>query len=499
MSLIQVQDLTFSYPGSFDPVFEHASFQLDTDWKLGFVGRNGRGKTTFLRLLQGQYPYQGSIRASVEFDYFPFAVEDPWLPLQELAGQHCLQLEDWRLARELSLLGMDPDTRWQPYATLSQGQQTKALLAMLFLRENRFLLIDEPTNHLDLEARQAVSRYLAKKKGFILVSHDRAFLDGCVDHILSINKCTIQVMRGNYSTWEMQQQRQEQFEAGQNEKLKRQIGQLEAAARQTAAWSDKVEASKKNNDPSKKGAASVDRGFIGHKAAKMMQRSKAIERRQAAAIEEKKGLLKDREEIESLKLWPQRHPKKVLARVEALTAWYGEHKACGPVSLTVEQGQRIALQGPNGCGKSTLFRLLLGQWPAELHTTGRVETASGLIVSYVPQSTGDVAGSLAGYEQARGLEASLFRAVLRKLGFERVQFEKDLAGYSAGQKKKLALAASLCQKAHLYLWDEPLNYIDLPARQQLEELLLTFAPTLLFVEHDQRFVETVATQVIRLE
>ena len=122
MSLIQVTDLTFAYPGSFDNVFEHATFQLDTDWKLGFVGRNGAGKTTFLRLLMGRLPCGGAIRASVPFDYFPFGVPDPSASPAELLGAFCPEAQPWQLARELGLLGMDPGRLYQPFCPLSQGR-----------------------------------------------------------------------------------------------------------------------------------------------------------------------------------------------------------------------------------------------------------------------------------------------------------------------------------------------------------------------------------------
>ena len=201
MSLIRVTNLTFEYEGSYDPIFENVSFQIDTDWKLGFTGRNGRGKTTFLRLLMGQYEYQGTISTSVAFDYFPFEVTDYGMDTLELVEEILPDYEYWKLSRELSLLELEEDVLYRPFGTLSNGEQTKVMLAVLFLRENHFLLIDEPTNHLDLHAREVVSAYLDKKKGFILVSHDRAFLDRCIDHILSINKTNIEIQQGNFSSW----------------------------------------------------------------------------------------------------------------------------------------------------------------------------------------------------------------------------------------------------------------------------------------------------------
>ena len=163
MSIIKVEGLSFTYPGSYDPVFENMSFQLDTDWKLGFVGRNGRGKTTFLNLLMGKYEYGGSITASVEFSCFPYSVPDKSRPTWEILERVCPQAQEWELLRELSLLALDAEALYRPFDTLSNGEQTKALLAALFLDEGRFLLIDEPTNHLDAKARELVSAYLARK------------------------------------------------------------------------------------------------------------------------------------------------------------------------------------------------------------------------------------------------------------------------------------------------------------------------------------------------
>ena len=165
MSIIKVSDLTFCYEGSYDNIFKNVSFQLDTDWRLGLTGRNGRGKTTLLRLLEGRYPYQGTIHASVGFDYFPYAVEDPSLCPMELLERICPDVASWRFLRELTPLEVSEDALYRPFSTLSGGEQSKLLLAMLFSRENRFLLIDEPTNHLDQLGRALVSRYLRGKKG----------------------------------------------------------------------------------------------------------------------------------------------------------------------------------------------------------------------------------------------------------------------------------------------------------------------------------------------
>ena len=488
MSLINVTNLTFAYDGSYENIFENVNFQIDTNWKLGFTGRNGRGKTTFLNLLLGKYEYRGSITASVSFSYFPYKVEGLGiLAIDAVEAMHP-DYEYWRVAREMAKLQLDDAVLYRPYGTLSNGEQTKLQLAVLFSKENHFLLIDEPTNHLDIRGRELVSKYLSSKKGFILVSHDRAFLDGCVDHILSINKSDIQICKGNFSAWWENKQRQDAFEQAENEKLKKEIARLEETAREKANWSDRVEASKI-------GEHAFDRGYIGHKAEKMMTRSKAIEKRQTAAIEEKSKLLRNIERSDTLKIFQTPFHTKRLAELKGVTIDYGDGAVCEDISFTIQMGDRIALQGPNGSGKSSIIKLLCGQ---AIPYTGQLWLGNGLKISYVNQDTSGLRGKLSDFARNAGIDESLFLAMLAKLDVPKTQMEKDMSSLSAGQKKKVLLARSICEPMHLHIWDEPMNYIDVISRMQIEALLLEFQPTILFVEHDKTFCENVATKIVEL-
>ena len=489
MSMIRVEGLTFAYPSGYDNIFEDVDFQIDTDWKLGFVGRNGRGKTTFLNLLLGKYEYRGKIQASVQFDYFPYPVSNRDRSTVEILSEVCPQAEEWELLKELSYLDVRDDVLWKPFSMLSNGEQTKALLAALFLNDGRFLLIDEPTNHLDMKAREIVSAYLKRKKGFILVSHDRSFLDGCVDHILSINRSDIEVQSGNFSTWFTNFRRQQGFELAQNKKLKKSIDDMQKSAQRTSAWSDRIEASKYGNGP-------VDRGHIGHKSAKMMKRSKAVEVRQQRAIEEKSRLLKNLETVEDLKIAPLRYHSDTLVTFSDVVPVFDGRDICRPISFSVKQGERIALDGKNGSGKTSLLKLLTGQ---HIEHHGTVSIGSGMILSYVPQDTSMLNGSLSEFAKAGHIDESLFKAILHKMDFSRVQLGKKMEDFSAGQKKKVLIAKSLCEQAHLYVWDEPLNYIDIYSRMQIEKLIKEFSPTMIFVEHDIAFRNNIATGSIRLD
>ena len=495
MALINVTNLTFSYDGSYDNIFEDVSFQIDTNWKLGFTGRNGRGKTTFLRLLQGKYEYSGKISADVDFEYFPYEVTDMNALTTDIIAEISPECLEWQVFRELKLLEVDEEVLYRPFATLSNGEQTKALLAALFLRENSFFLIDEPTNHLDKEARKSVAAYLNRKSGYILVSHDRAFLDCCVDHILSINRNSIDVQKGNFSTWWENKQLRDSFELAENEKLKKDISRLEAAARRTEKWSDTAEQRKIGFIPSKVEKSLGRRPLEGAKAKKLMARSSAIRSRQEAAIEEKSSLLKNLEKCDDLKLSPLCFRGGCITEFKDVSLRYGEKEVCEGVSFKLETGDRVALCGRNGCGKSSILKLICGE---EICYDGSIIIGSRLRISYVPQSAEGLSGRLTDYAAEYGIDESLFLAILRKLDFSRTQFDKRIETFSGGQKKKVLIARSLCEEAHLYVWDEPLNYIDVLSRIQIEKLLTEYSPTLLFVEHDSVFCEKIATASVYL-
>lgn len=506
MSQIRADQLTFSYDGSIEPVFDNASFVIDTDWKLGLIGRNGKGKTTLLHLLTGELSGNGTLSKSVPVAYFPYSVTETQMhqPIADFIEELRESCELWRIICELSELREDAEILYRPFDTLSFGQRTKVLLAVLFSGDNDFLLIDEPTNHLDAQAREIVRQYLSSKKGFILVSHDRDLLDACTDHILVLNRKTITVQSGNFSCWQENKERQDQFAESENEKHRKQIRKLRQAAKRTAEWAEKNERTKIGFDPIKEPDRCIStRSFIGAKTKKMQSRVKNTEQRIEREIAEQEGLLKDIESVSDLKMSTLKYHKDTLVTIRDCSLKYSSaaEPMCSGISFNIKQGERIALHGTNGCGKSTLMRVILqsaGALPSDesLLISGTCETASRLIISYVPQDTSFLHGSIQDFCSERSLDRSLFCTILRQLDLSRAQLSKDISEYSAGQKKKVLLAASLMTPAHLYIWDEPLNFIDIFSRMQIETLLDTYKPTMLFAEHDIRFRENIATETV---
>lgn len=497
MSLIKVSNLTFGYDGSSDNVFDNVSFQIDSAWKLGFIGRNGKGKTTLLNLLMGKYEYGGSIESSVDFKYFPVEVQkNMWKSnVIDVMEREFPDYELWKVVMELNLLDMEADILYRRYETLSLGERTRVMLAYLFSSDNSFLLLDEPTNHLDIEAREAVKKYLKEKKGFILVSHEKDFLDDCVNHILSLNRSTITVTKGNFSLWWENKKRQDIYEIGQNERLKKDIKRLEEASARTRQWADKAESRKIGYNPVSEDRSIGTRSYIGEKSRRMQQQRKNMERRQQRHIGEKRELLKDIEENKELKLFPLKYHKEILVNVNKASIAYGDRRVCDNISFTVNNGDIVLLRGGNGSGKSSIIKMILGEVRS---VAGNCTVSSGVKISYVPQDTSFLKGGVGEYAQKQGVEVSLIMNLLRQLDFSREQLGKNMEDYSQGQKKKVLLAASLCSRAHLYIWDEPLNYIDIFSRIQLQELIKKYKPNMILVEHDKSFGDNVSNKIVSL-
>lgn len=493
MSLISVNNLSFAYEGSVSKVFEHVSFQIDTNWKLGLIGRNGKGKTTFLKLLLGQYSYEGKISKSVELDYFPFEVEQKERMAIEIINEIAPMAEDWKIIKEWNLLKSETEVLYRKFSLLSGGEQIKVLLASLFLKGNHFLLIDEPTNHLDSQTREHLVEYLKKKKGFIVVSHDREFLDKVVDHIISINHTNIEIQKGNFSSWQENKEAQDHFELTQNEKLEKDIGRLEKASKNTTMWSNKIEKSKYNTTNS---GSDIDRGYVGHQSAKMMKKAKVMEKRVEHAIEEKKHLLNNIDKKEPLKIIPIESKKNPLIIAQNLQVKYEEKEIFQKVSFEIKNGDRIALVGKNGVGKSSILKLIMEN---NIDYQGEIKIANNLVISYVSQNTEHLKGTLKEFVRQKKVEESIFKAMLSKMGVSSLEFDKKIEEMSEGQKKKILIAKSISESANLYIWDEPLNYVDILTRIQIEEAILTYKPTMIFVEHDETFINKVATKVIQLE
>ena len=481
MAMITVKHLTFQYESIDDPLFQDVSFSIDTNWNCGLIGNNGNGKTTLLNLLCKKLSGTGTVDCPVPVEIFPYAIADPSRVttdvLEDVSGA-----QPWQIQKECARLELRSDLLWQPFETLSQGEKIRCMLAALFLKEGAFVLLDEPSNHLDEKGKQILGAYLKSKRGFLLVSHDRKLLDDCVDHVVALTPQGVDVRKGNFSAWHLDHENMLAKDRAENERLRHEIKRLEASARMAGSWSNAKEKQK---------IGAADKGFVGHKAAKLMKRSKAIEARKEKAVEEKRKLIKSDEQPETLRIQTRDYKKSTLMHLTRVRVVY-ETWSTPSQTFSIGQGERIRLCGANGSGKSSLLKAIVGQCPYE----GTIEASADLTVSYVAQTVEEAQGSIERYIARYAIDRTLFMTILRKFGFSRAELTHPLEALSAGQRRKIMLARSLCESAHLYVWDEPLNDLDIDSREQIEHMLQESGYTMLFVEHDTMFSQSVATKEI---
>jgi len=490
MSTIKVQHLSFQYENQESLIFDDVSFVIDSSWKLALIGRNGKGKTTFLKLLNKELRYSGNIDIKENTLYFPFEVNSD-TNSYEIYHVKNNEYEDWRLENEVTLLDLDKSILNKPFKILSKGEQTKILLSILFLNNNSYLLIDEPTNHLDSLGRDILAKYLNRKKGFILVSHDRAFIDKCCDHVLSLERNRINIEQGNFSSWYMNKTNNDNYEINTNEKLRKDIKRLKESAKQKESWSNSAE--QKKFHPVERGF--IDKGYLGHKASKIMKGAKNSQNRMNKAIEEKSKLLKNIEEVDDLKIKQLNNYSGRLVDISSLSIKYNDYKIFDNVNFYVENKDRVQIKGKNGAGKTSIIKLILGD---KINYSGNVFIHGNMKFSYISQDTSIVNGKIDDFIEKNNINKTLFKTILRKLDFDRDELIKDINELSEGQKKKIMIAKSLSEEANIYIWDEPLNYIDIYSRMQIEKLIMENKPTLLFIEHDEYFSNKIATKVINI-
>ena len=515
------ENVTFYYTSPYKVIFENLNLTIDCNWKTGLIGRNGRGKTTMLNLLQKKlFPQIGNIHHSKECFLFPYQADenfdtvykflknntapfDFWEKemekltknptkenlekygeIQELFTNHNGYIIDSLIEKELYDMKLENSILTRDLKTLSGGEKTKIQIILLFLKQNIFPLIDEPTNHLDIKGREILSDYLNKKTGFILVSHDRFFLDSCVDHIISINKSDIRINQSTYSQWEENMTLELNFEKKRNEKIKSNIKKLNEASRRSRKWSDSKESEK---------AAHTDKGAIGAQSARLMKQAINFEKRIDKNIEEKSSLLKNLEKDYDLKIF--NHPKtpSTLIDIKDLTIKYDANVILKNFSMTLNKGDRVAITGKNGSGKTSIFKALLNQITYE----GKIIFPDFIIFSLAKQIPEWNTGLLKNHVE-KYFEENKFREILACLNVRGDIWEKPLENFSEGERKKIEICKSIINPVMLLMWDEPLNYLDIPTRQKIQEAIIKYSPTMIFIEHDKYFTEKVATQIIEI-
>ena len=503
-----------------DIILNQITFSVNEGSRLGVVGGNGAGKTTLFNIIAGEMsPDSGEIYKlrDTTMAYLPqntvlmsektiwdelMEVFRPLLDMEETLRQMEAKMADYismdegeytRLLNEYSRLqetfdrqggysyesfirgvlvglGFSPEEFDSPIDHLSGGQKTRVALAKVLLEKPSLLLLDEPTNHLDLDAMQWLEEYLQSYPGTIMViSHDRYFLDALCDHILEVENKTARLYSGNYSSYVDQKaqwiaQREREYKAQQRE-----------IARQE----------------------------------EIIERYRSFNREKSIrAAESRQKRLDKMERVEKVYHGDQisfsfdidRQSGRDVLAVDSLSKAFGDNRLFEDISFNIRLGDRVALIGPNGCGKSTLFKIILGKIPP---SSGTVKTGTGVEIGYYDQELQSLDPNNTVLEELwrdfpQMRETEIRNALAARL-FRGDSVYKSVGSLSGGEKGHLLLTKLVLANNNFLLLDEPTNHLDMPSREELERALLEFPGTILMISHDRYFLNKLANRVIAME
>lgn len=512
MILLQVEGVQKHYGP--EPVLDGVTFDLRPGERVGLVGPNGTGKTTLLRILAGKEEADGGSVVKHPSLHLGYLEQQPqWAPgrtlIEEarsaLAGliamqeelvsvaeelAHCddplghkrladrydhLQHEllagdaynlDHKIERVLDGLRFRRESFDQPVERLSGGEQNRLMLAKLLLAEPNAMLLDEPSNHLDIDATQWLEEFLAESAAaMVLVSHDRYFLDRVTNRTLELFQGTVDSYTGNFSAYWTQK-----------------ADRLLVAQRTYEKQQIEIEKAKEF----------IRRNHYGQKHQQAEDRRKKLERIELVAV--------PRAIVQPPMGFPAAaRSGDIVVRAEGLAKAF-ERPLFADVDLQIDRGQRWGLIGPNGCGKSTLLRCLLGE---ETPDQGAVQIGAGVIIGYFDQHLSGVADDDDVVDSIRPGHKQFLtqqrRDLLGRFGISGDTQLQKVGKLSGGERNRVALARLAAADANFLVLDEPTNHLDLWARDALEQALLAFDGTVLFVSHDRYFVNRVADHLIVFE
>jgi len=492
MTVLQVLHLSKSYTDRC--LLQDLTFSLGAGERVGLVGNNGCGKTTLLRMLAGQeVPDGGEIRLTGHLRVGYLAqLPDPRAELASLKAQHQAG-EKPHLAWTLHPDGLEERTAEQA-DTLSGGERTRLALSRFLASAPDIMLLDEPTNNLDLDGIQAVIRLLEASPGtMIIVSHDRYLLDQLVTRILEIDNTGIRSYTGNYSRYREEKERLLQENLQRYAEGRKQQRQLQTEIAQKRQWADKAhrDSTKMDSSGNKMGLKEYKRVKAGKLARKAKQDMRRLERLKQETGPKPKTELKTTIAFDG----QERHGKRMLEAV-GLGKAYPSRPLFSDSHFFILRGEKVALTGPNGCGKTTLVRLIQG---LEQPDSGRLLVSP----SCTPVVMGQTLDKLpAGHTLLSYLSGKLGkldgtdRATLEQMGFTSEHLLLPADRISPGELVRLRIAELILTHQDFLILDEPTNYLDLRAREQLEQALVQVQATLLLVSHDLYLQKAVCDKVL---
>jgi len=516
MKVIVARDLV-KYHGGDLKVLSGATLSVEAGEKVGLVGRNGAGKTTLLEILAGgSEPDSGSVEhpggakvgmtaqklyagdrgaRPVEEEiisaFEPLIArekeleelgtrlsEDPSDALMERYGRLQSEFERdggyeyrARAASTLSSLGFAPEDWKRPVGSFSGGEQSRIALARLLLEEPDLVLLDEPTNHLDLRAIEWLEGFVkAARSAVLVVSHDRYFLDAVAGSILELEDGGLHRYPGNYSKYVTEKKARDEQLARKAKANAERRAQLERFVEKNRAKASKATQAKSKQ--------------------KLLDRMEKIEDPRSAAKNVRLDLGGE-----------TARAGRVVLEMEDVR--YAHEDADEPLldglDLVIERGERVALLGPNGTGKSTIMRLATGELSPQ---RGLVRLGNNVSPAYQDQQLarlGDAKTVIQEAMDATGFDAPEARDLLGAFLFSGDDVFKKVSALSGGERNRLSLAEIVVSGANLLLLDEPTNNLDIPAREALEEALLNYRGTMFFISHDRYFLRKLATRIVELD
>ncbi|GMK38288.1 ABC transporter ATP-binding protein [Paenibacillus sp. CCS19] len=502
-TIISVRNLKKSFGDH--TVLSGINFDIAEGERIGLVGMNGAGKTTLANLLfGGLQPDSGMIRAHRSNLNIGYLLQSTSYTVHTFAGMGAMSgdqdghSDTERFLELTSQLGLSKVRHWDEnrFDGLSGGEKTKLAIADIWASKPDVLLLDEPTNHLDLQGVEWLIDELAKFEGTVIViSHDRHFLDRATKRTIEIDEGALTNYPGNYTYY-------------REEKARRYASQLHHYIEQTKyerkiheeinrlkQWSDKA-----HREAGKVGKMAEMRGvkeFYRTKAKKMDQQIKSrIHRLEKIDLE---GVKKPKEEAEVRFEWdqPAKRGRRIIEALQ-LRKSFGERTLFDDSSFFVQRGERIGLLGPNGCGKTTLLRMMTGQETAD---AGRMWVSPAASIAYLTQDVSDLKPNqtvVAMIEDAfpNREQQSEVRTMLANMGLDESVLRRSIGDLSLGERTRVKLARLIMQEHDVLILDEPTNHLDLPSREQLEQALVDYDGTLLVVSHDRYFVERICDKLL---
>ena len=495
--MLQAFDLSFSPDPRVGSLFDHVDVSLNPGDKVALVGRNGAGKSLLLRILAGRLnPSTGRVvlTRGLSLAYLPQDFDFGFHGvLGELLARDCPDASPHATAKAIHRLGLSPATQGQVYSTLSLGEKMRGALAALLATEPDFLLLDEPTNHLDALTKEWLERFLRESsEGVLIACHDRSVINAIADRVLELDRGTMAEYAGGFDDMVAAKRKrdalqQETWERHRDEDRRLRIS-AEAASQRAAKMTRKP--TTRTYDPKSK-------AFYAGKEARMDKRAKAIRSRVQKGREAApdKPIVQDSLALE-FPCRPMRSPEALTAR--GLGKRFGARVLFERLNLTLNRGSRVAVVGPNGCGKNTLFRILMREEAAD---TGEIHWAPGVQIAVLSQErdalemTQPAIKALAPGDAAA---AQFARTALAGLGLRGDMAERPVGVLSVGERTKVEIVAMLLSGANVLLLDEPTNHLDLASVEALELALAEFPGSILFTSHDREFVRRLATDVVVL-